>query len=84
MSDFNIYYNNRNGTIHIKNKHTGFNDNINNINNINPNKYVKNIAEENKKEKFNPEKISINKKDEELKDEQQSNEMNSYIKNIFQ
>ena len=84
MSDFNIYYNNRNGTIHIKNKHTGFNDNINNINNINPNNYVKNIAEENKKEKFNPEKISINKKDEELKDEQQSNEMNSYIKNIFQ
>jgi hypothetical protein len=81
MSDFNIYYNNRNGTIHIKNKQTSFNDYINNIN---PNNYVKNIGEENKKEKFNPEKFSINKKDEDLKDEQQSNEINSYIKNIFQ
>lgn len=72
MSDFNIYYNNRNGTIHIKNKHNVLNENINNIN---PNNYVNNIneikneiknvnknsKEENKKEKFNPEKFSINK-----------------------
>jgi len=81
MSDFNIYYNNRNGTKHIKNKHPVINDNINNIY---PNNYVKNIGEENKKEKFNPEKFSINKKDEQLKDEQQSKEINSYIKNICQ
>ena len=68
MSDFNIYYNNRNGTIYVKNKHPVINDNINNIN---PNNYVnnindiknvnKNIKEENKKEKFNPEKFLINK-----------------------
>ena len=66
MSDFNIYYNNRNGTIHIKNKHNNFNENNNNINsnnyvnNINPNNYVNNIIEENRKEKF-----LINKKNKE-------------------
>jgi hypothetical protein len=100
MSDFNVFYNNRTGTIHIRNKNTGINDNINNINNTNntnninnintnnvnpmerinaePNNNTNNIIEENKKEKFNPEKFSINKKEEENK------ETNIHIKNILQ
>lgn len=57
MSDFNIYYNNRNGTIHIKNKHPVITDNINNIN---PNNYFNNVNK-NSNEENNKEKFSINK-----------------------
>ncbi len=43
MSDFNIYYDNRNGTIHIRNKKTGSTDNINSNNYANYANYANNI-----------------------------------------
>jgi len=77
MSDFNIYYNNRNGTIHIKNKKTGFNDNINSNNYANHIERINSTIQSNNTNEIKS--LNVNKKNEEkIKEE------NLYLNKIFQ